>query len=92
MSKHAVNRVKEAVAGVTAQIEKAADETVTELTGTAGQVLDNFHKVKVALTNPLKEANAMLNELLHGDNGPEDAVNQPEAVAGGRDDAAGLES
>jgi hypothetical protein len=80
MTKQAVNRVKDVVAGVTAQIEKAADETATELTKVGGAVLDNFHKVKVALTNPLKEANAMLEDLLHGDNGPEDGVNQPEAA------------
>lgn len=76
MSKNAVNRVKEAVAGVTAQIEKAADETSTELVKIGGEVLDNFHKVKTALTNPLREVNAELEALLHGDNGPEDGVNQ----------------
>ncbi len=77
MSKHAVNRVKEAVGRVTEKIERASDEVVTELDATADDTINKFGKVKTALINPLKEAGDMLDELLLGDNYPPEEESKP---------------
>lgn len=78
MSKNAVNRVKEAVGSLTAQIESKSGEVVDELVQTGNETLDKFDKVKKVITAPLKEANSALDELLYGDNGaPADGEEAP---------------
>jgi hypothetical protein len=69
MSKNAVNRVKDAVGTITEKIERASETVVTELHETADATIQKFDKVKKVLITPLQEANAMLDELLFGDNG-----------------------
>jgi hypothetical protein len=79
MSKHAVNRVKDAVTAITEKIERASDDVVGDLNKTADETINKFGKVKTALINPLKEANSLLDELLGDNGGPalEDEVAAP---------------
>lgn len=68
-SNEAIKRIPEAVAGIVKKVETAAGEAVSDLEATGEGLVNKIGRVVDVVKKPLIEADALLDELIGGDNG-----------------------
>ena len=68
-SNEAIKKIPEAVAGIVDKIEKVAGQAVTDLEEKGRETINKIGRVVDVVKKPLIEADALLDELIGGDNG-----------------------
>lgn len=68
-SNEAIKRIPAAVAGIVKKIEETADAAVSDLAAKGAETIRKIGHVVDVVKKPLIEADALLDELIGGDNG-----------------------